>query len=676
MTLLHQLADRGSSMWLSALILLAHAPSLHAALLNVTFWNKLSDTEFNVLWHGDPGDGPRQVFGPIPAGGSKIMEVSIGHSFSFAAAGILAPVSEFVIDGSLQEYSITREIVETQRERSVQPEPEQCEHAAYAACRQATSCLQCVRLDGCGWSLVRQACFPAHPIATIDSCEEPQGTAQELLAIANGDLAKRYHFLECALDVAAPDLAPAIRAELQDLGPKLEAVFDDVDSSQLLNQSRHPALQAVHPHIPMVPRRNLSEARLLIARGEPVVITDVFSDRAMAEKTPVHRWTLKYLEENMHDGFYNVAANVNTSCCEYYEPRKMAVEADYPYPFRPTTHLYRDTFRGFASTLRAESKPLLHYLHDVAVERDGAPVMAGKAAPAAIAADLNETTATLLRIARMQAFFGGIANAKLWIGQQGVAMPLHYDSADNLYVMLWGRKRALLAEPGQMDVFYRYPNKHPKVGSSQVNLSNPNLAEHPRFARAKLWETVVGPGDVLFLPANWWHQFEQPFEGTASLNFWSYDSPGAPPAPMRDIRMRIAALYDFMEQKVVEKFGNKAGVLLAALGCDGCELAKFAKKPKFERKVAKAQELLLEAVQTWQSWAASLPGPADAMVQAEPQDVVNMFLDGYKSLFVHLNGWKPGKEWDMSTLTSLGPELVARCTQAPATATYASICRT
>ncbi|CAJ1442553.1 unnamed protein product [Effrenium voratum] len=101
----------------------------------------------------------------------------------------------------------------------------------------------------------------------------------------------------------------------------------------------------------------------------------------------------------------------------------------------------------------------------------------------------------------MQAFFGGIANAKLWTGQQGIAMPLHYDSADNMYVMLSGRKRALLAEPGQMDVFYRYPNKHPKVGSSQVNLSNPNLAEHPRFARAKLWETVVGPGDVLFLPS-------------------------------------------------------------------------------------------------------------------------------------------------------------------------------
>ena len=36
-------------------------------------------------------------------------------------------------------------------------------------------------------------------------------------------------------------------------------------------------------------------------------------------------------------------------------------------------------------------------------------------------------------------FFGGIGNAKLWIGQKGVVMPLHYDGADNLYVAMAAR---------------------------------------------------------------------------------------------------------------------------------------------------------------------------------------------------------------------------------------------
>ena len=36
---------------------------------------------------------------------------------------------------------------------------------------------------------------------------------------------------------------------------------------------------------------------------------------------------------------------------------------------------------------------------------------------------------------------------------------------------------------------------------------------------------VIGPGDTLYLPAWWWHQFEQPFEDTGSLNLWMREPP-------------------------------------------------------------------------------------------------------------------------------------------------------
>ena len=100
--------------------------------------------------------------------------------------------------------------------------------------------------------------------------------------------------------------------------------------------------------------------------------------------------------------------------------------------------------------------------------------------------------------------------AKVWLGQRGVVMPLHYDTTDNLYVMAWGRKRAILAEPGQLDTLYRFPNAHPLVGSSQVNLTAPDLTRHPRFEHARLREAIVGPGDVLYLPSWWWHQARMP----------------------------------------------------------------------------------------------------------------------------------------------------------------------
>ena len=33
------------------------------------------------------------------------------------------------------------------------------------ACRSAESCADCINLSGCGWSVVREKCFPAHPVA-------------------------------------------------------------------------------------------------------------------------------------------------------------------------------------------------------------------------------------------------------------------------------------------------------------------------------------------------------------------------------------------------------------------------------------------------------------------------------------------------------------------------------
>ena len=38
---------------------------------------------------------------------------------------------------------------------------------------------------------------------------------------------------------------------------------------------------------------------------------------------------------------------------------------------------------------------------------------------------------------------------------KGIIMPAHYDATDNLYVMAWGRKKAYIGDPGQLDDMYR-----------------------------------------------------------------------------------------------------------------------------------------------------------------------------------------------------------------------------
>jgi hypothetical protein len=50
--------------------------------------------------------------------------------------------------------------------------PEEC--AASVACRAAGSCSECIKLNGCGWSPVREKCFPAHPIAARKQGKQPQ----------------------------------------------------------------------------------------------------------------------------------------------------------------------------------------------------------------------------------------------------------------------------------------------------------------------------------------------------------------------------------------------------------------------------------------------------------------------------------------------------------------------
>lgn len=56
----------------------------------------------------------------------------------------------------------------------------------------------------------------------------------------------------------------------------------------------------------------------------------------------------------------------------------------------------------------------------------------------------------------------------------------------------------------------------------QVDLSNPDYNSFPKSQNLRGVQTVVGPGDVLYIPIYWWHHIEsvKPEKYTVSLNFW------------------------------------------------------------------------------------------------------------------------------------------------------------
>ena len=92
-----------------------------------------------------------------------------------------------------------------------------------------------------------------------------------------------------------------------------------------------------------------------------------------------------------------------------------------------------------------------------------------------------------------------------FFGCQGSTTPLHYDidMGHVFYTAIQGRRRVRLFAPDQSPALHR----HPFTVRSYANLDTPDFAEHPALASAQGFEVVVEPGQTLFLPSGYWHEF-------------------------------------------------------------------------------------------------------------------------------------------------------------------------
>ena len=122
-------------------------------------------------------------------------------------------------------------------------------------------------------------------------------------------------------------------------------------------------------------------------------------------------------------------------------------------------------------------------------------------------------------------------SATLWAGHGGGCTPLHVDHVSNFFTQLAGRKRMLLFPPSQRYHLYPYPVHHPAGNDfSMVDVEDLDLERFPAVANARGYEVSLEAGDVLFLPARWWHYVRQcdPGHENLSLNFWVNKVEGSP----------------------------------------------------------------------------------------------------------------------------------------------------
>ena len=68
---------------------------------------------------------------------------------------------------------------------------------------------------------------------------------------------------------------------------------------------------------------------------------------------------------------------------------------------------------------------------------------------------------------------------------------------------------------------YPFPRVHPNWHKSQVDFLHPDLDKFPAFADIpRVLEAELEPGDVLFVPPNYWHHVET-LESSVSVTTWS-----------------------------------------------------------------------------------------------------------------------------------------------------------
>ena len=81
-----------------------------------------------------------------------------------------------------------------------------------------------------------------------------------------------------------------------------------------------------------------------------------------------------------------------------------------------------------------------------------------------------------------------------------IQMWTHYDINDNVLVGLKGTKRLMLFHPNEVKHLYAEG-----TASAVIDVDKPDLERFPKFAKAVQWTGTLKEGDVLFIPAMWWH---------------------------------------------------------------------------------------------------------------------------------------------------------------------------
>lgn len=125
----------------------------------------------------------------------------------------------------------------------------------------------------------------------------------------------------------------------------------------------------------------------------------------------------------------------------------------------------------------------------------------------------------------MPAMFKDATKTTLFLSGPG-SVRLTHSHESVILVQLEGKKIMTFSPPDQADALYV---KHCRNGKdykyndkscvSPVNVRNPDLGKFPKFENAQLYQIIIEPGDVIFIPEGWFHDVRA-LDDSISLSFF------------------------------------------------------------------------------------------------------------------------------------------------------------
>lgn len=228
------------------------------------------------------------------------------------------------------------------------------------------------------------------------------------------------------------------------------------------------------PALTSVPRMGPIDAATfgaLAAKGLPFLITGI-----------VNRWPLAALTpQTLRDQFSHL-------------------------PVRARVGDYINT--AFAPDRAMQDMSMLEYLDLVSQGAEDLPPYLG-----------NLELRALNSLCHWPTYFSKMGPPRFWIGPAGTVTPLHCDYDDNIFAQVWGSKRIFLSPPHHDE--FLYPKEANAIlFGSPFDPEAPDFDRFPLARQATMIECVVNPGDMLYVPAGWYH-YVRALTFSLSSNRWA-----------------------------------------------------------------------------------------------------------------------------------------------------------